>query len=110
MSDWSEKVDRATNDPMRIEVRKRMAGLSEECEIEVSGGKVTVIVTWSPEDEEYVATVAEFPFLSWLDPDKEKALRGLDRLLREELADVSLADYKRWVDVMVNRDGSLRHN
>jgi hypothetical protein len=26
-------------------------------------------VQWSPEDQEFVATVLEFPFLSWLDED-----------------------------------------
>jgi predicted HicB family RNase H-like nuclease len=45
-------------------------------------------VTWSPEDDEYVATVTEFPSLSWLDPDKEEALRGLERLLREVVEDM----------------------
>ncbi|MFE4543423.1 type II toxin-antitoxin system HicB family antitoxin [Arthrobacter sp. NPDC056727] len=46
-------------------------------------------VAWSPEDEEYVATVTEFPSLSWLDTDKEEALRGLERLLQEVVADMA---------------------
>jgi predicted HicB family RNase H-like nuclease len=45
-------------------------------------------VTWSPEDQEYVATVSEFPSLSWLDEDKEEALRGLEKLLREVVDDM----------------------
>lgn len=45
-------------------------------------------VAWSPEDEEYVASVVEFPSLSWLDPDREEALRGLDRLLHEVVEDM----------------------
>ncbi|WP_235861552.1 type II toxin-antitoxin system HicB family antitoxin [Tersicoccus phoenicis] len=45
-------------------------------------------VTWSPEDEEFVATVAEFPSLSWLAPDRIAALEGLDRLLRDVVADL----------------------
>ena len=32
---------------------------------------------WSPEDDEYVATVLEFPSLSWLDQDRTKSLEGL---------------------------------
>nr|AIU93637.1 hypothetical protein LRS1606.203 [Rhodococcus sp. NS1] len=34
-------------------------------------------VQWSPEDDEYVATVLEFPSLSWLDQDQTKSLEGL---------------------------------
>lgn len=49
-------------------------------------------VAWSPEDEEYVASVVEFPSLSWLDPDREEALRGLDRLLHEVVEDMLAND------------------
>lgn len=45
-------------------------------------------VTFSPEDGEYLATVAEFPSLSWLDEDQVEALRGLDRLLQEVVSDM----------------------
>jgi predicted HicB family RNase H-like nuclease len=45
-------------------------------------------VTWPPEDQEYVATVSEFPSLSWLDENKEEALRGLEKLLREVVEDM----------------------
>lgn len=34
-------------------------------------------VQWSPEDDEYVATVLEFPSLSYLDEDQTGALQGL---------------------------------
>jgi hypothetical protein len=34
-------------------------------------------VAWSPEDGEHVATVAEFPSLSWLAPTQAEALRTL---------------------------------
>lgn len=46
-------------------------------------------VAWSPEDEEFVATVAEFPSLSWLDADQVGALQGLERLLQEVIADMT---------------------
>lgn len=45
-------------------------------------------VLWSAEDEEFVATVAEFPSLSWLHPDQSKALRGLVDLVAEVVADL----------------------
>ncbi|WP_165646355.1 hypothetical protein [Mycobacteroides abscessus] len=38
-------------------------------------------VQWSTEDDEYVALVAEFPSLSWLDKDPVRALVGLVELV-----------------------------
>lgn len=35
---------------------------------------------WSPEDNEWVGLCPELPSLSWLDPDKAKALAGIRRL------------------------------
>ena len=40
-------------------------------------------VQWSPEDQEFVATVLEFPSLSWLDEDQFEALRGIERLVSD---------------------------
>ncbi len=45
-------------------------------------------VVWSAEDGEYVATVAEFPSLSWLDADQTKALNGLVDLVSQVVADL----------------------
>ena len=45
-------------------------------------------VLWSAEDGEYVATVAEFPSLSWLHPDQTKALRGLVDLVANVVGDL----------------------
>lgn len=45
-------------------------------------------VQWSSEDDEYVATVAEFPSLSWLDADQTQALRGLAALVAEVVSDL----------------------
>jgi predicted HicB family RNase H-like nuclease len=46
-------------------------------------------VQWSPEDDEFVATVAEFPSLSWLEPNQVEALRGLEALIEQVIADMS---------------------
>ena len=48
----------------------------------------TYRVTWSAADDEYVATVAEFPSLSWLDTDQAKALRGLVQVVADVVADM----------------------
>ena len=40
-------------------------------------------VVWSVEDQEFVATCAEFPSLSWLAPDRLEALGGLHARGRE---------------------------
>ena len=45
-------------------------------------------VRWSFEDEEYLATVAEFPSLSWLELDMQAALSGLVALVEEVVADM----------------------
>jgi hypothetical protein len=42
-------------------------------------------VTWCPEDDVYVATVAEHPSLSWTGDSRMDALCGLERLLEREL-------------------------
>ncbi len=34
----------------------------------------TYQVSWSEEDQDYVATVAEFPSLSWLTPSRQEAV------------------------------------
>lgn len=49
----------------------------------------TYRVRWSPDDQEHVATVDEFPSLSWLDADPRAALEGIQHLVTEVLADMS---------------------
>ena len=48
----------------------------------------TYRVQWSAEDGEYLATVAEFPSLSWLEADMEAALSGLVDLVGDVLQDM----------------------
>lgn len=45
-------------------------------------------VTWSPEDEEFVATCVEFPSLSWLADTQEDALRGIRDVVHEVVNDL----------------------
>lgn len=49
----------------------------------------TYRVSWSPNDEEYVATCVEFPSLSWLAADDVEALRGIKRLVQDVIADMT---------------------
>lgn len=48
----------------------------------------TYRVRWSKEDHEYLATVAEFPSLSWLDDDQFEALNGLINLVEDIIDDM----------------------
>lgn len=48
----------------------------------------TYRVTWSAEDEEFLATVAEFPSLSWLAGDPATAVRGLTKVVDDVVADL----------------------
>lgn len=50
----------------------------------------TYRVSWSAADEEYVATCAEFPSLSWLAEDDVGALRGIKQLVRDVAADMKV--------------------
>lgn len=51
----------------------------------------TYRVSWSEEDEEYVATCAEFPSLSWLDTSPEKALSGVRKVVVQCVEDMNEA-------------------
>lgn len=51
----------------------------------------TYRVTWSAEDAEHVATVAEFPSLSWLAPTPQDALQGMADLISSTVADMTAA-------------------
>ncbi len=48
----------------------------------------TYKVTWSAEDEEYLALCIEFPSLSWLDETQEAALRGIRQLVADIVDDL----------------------
>ena len=49
----------------------------------------TYRVSWSAEDGEFVATVAEFPSLSWLAPTQLEALSGIADVVRDVLTDLA---------------------
>jgi len=51
----------------------------------------TYRVHWSPEDGEYVGTVAELPSVSWLAVSKVEAFVGVVRAAREIVAEMELA-------------------
>jgi len=48
----------------------------------------TYRVIWSDEDKEFVGLCAEFPSLSWLDDNQEKAFKGIVSLVEEIIADM----------------------
>lgn len=45
-------------------------------------------VKWSEEDQEYVATVKEFPSMSWLEATPDKALHGIRALVSNTLKEM----------------------
>lgn len=48
----------------------------------------TYRVMWSAEDQEFVGTCAEFPSLSWLEPQRSEALTGIYNLVAEVIKDL----------------------
>lgn len=56
--------------------------------------RYTYRVQWSDEDEEFVATCAEFPSLSWVDSDRVKALQGILGLVKEVVEEMGHSQEK----------------
>lgn len=54
----------------------------------MSAEHYTYRVQWSPEDGEYVATVAELPSLSWLAPSPVEAIAGAIDLVGTVIEDL----------------------
>jgi len=50
--------------------------------------KYTYRVLWSEDDEEFVGLCAEFPSLSWLAPNPEKALKGIRTVVKDCITDM----------------------
>lgn len=57
-------------------------------------GHYTYRVTWSPEDDEFVATCLEFPSLSWLAPARGEAIDGLERMIVDVVEDLRASGEK----------------
>ncbi len=55
---------------------------------QVEASHYTYRVAWSAEDDEFVATVAEFPSLSRLASSQIEALEGLAALLKDVIVDM----------------------
>ena len=45
-------------------------------------------IIWSEEDQEFVGLCAEFPGLSWLEPDPDAALKGIRSVVKECVDDM----------------------
>jgi predicted RNase H-like HicB family nuclease len=54
----------------------------------------TYRVSWSKEDNEYVATCVEFPSLSWLDESRSGALDGIFDLVVDVVRDMTKNEEK----------------
>jgi len=48
----------------------------------------TYRITWSREDQEYVGLCVEFPSLSWLADSQEAALKGIQTVVKDVVADM----------------------
>lgn len=51
-------------------------------------------VEWNEEEESYIATVEEFPSLSWVAKEPHDALRGLAEMLVEVVVDMETSGEK----------------
>lgn len=55
---------------------------------QLSAERYSYRVSWSVKDAEFMATVVEFPSLSWIAATREAALEGLTALVSEILEDM----------------------
>jgi len=53
-----------------------------------SADRYTYRLAWSAKDAEFIATVVEFPSLSWIADSREAALLGLTSVVEEVLQDM----------------------
>ncbi|NBY15500.1 MAG: toxin-antitoxin system HicB family antitoxin [Actinobacteria bacterium] len=56
--------------------------------VAVQADHYTYRIYWSAQDSEYIATVIEFPSLSWCSDSRESALNGLTSVVEEVLRDL----------------------
>lgn len=56
--------------------------------LETDVSRYSYRVAWSPEDDEFVATCAEFPSLSWLAATQVEALEGIESVVEQVLRDL----------------------
>ena len=52
---------------------------------EADTSRYSIVVAWSEEDGEYVATSPEWPVLSWLASSESEAIRGLRGVIRDAI-------------------------
>lgn len=55
----------------------------------VDTARYTYRVSWSAQDDQFVATCVEFPSLSWLATTSEEALSGLRALVADVVAEMT---------------------
>ena len=66
-------------------------------------------MTWSPEDNEHVALCAEFPSLSWLAKAPESALKGIQEVVVDVVADMlASGELRVRIPPMVHRQLALK--
>jgi predicted HicB family RNase H-like nuclease len=75
----------------------------------VDASHYTFRVTWSAEDNEFVATCLEFPSLSWLASSRNQAIEGLERLVADVVDDMR-ADEERIPEPLAERKYSGTFN
>ncbi|MDO4760865.1 MAG: toxin-antitoxin system HicB family antitoxin [Corynebacterium sp.] len=76
---------------------------------DVTINQYTYQTFWSKEDDSYVATVFEFPGLSWLEQTPEHAVSGLRSLVEEVIEDM-LANGEQVPTPVGERDFSGKFN
>lgn len=91
--DWMSKREHEMSRRRRVNAFSDLANIDVDVVkpgslwkvVEAENDHYTYTVTWSPPDEEFLATVADFPSLSWLASSRDVALFRLVALVRDTL-------------------------
>ncbi|CAB4565086.1 MAG: toxin-antitoxin system HicB family antitoxin [Actinobacteria bacterium] len=80
------KVGRKRTQVRKSESRSRSTSASR---LKGLADRYTYRLAWSEKENEFIATVIEFPSLSWIAESRESALKGLTSLVEEVIKDMS---------------------
>ena len=75
-------------DDLRAEAKHAAKYMKAFLDFKIKAG-YSFSVKWSADDGEFIGLCAEFPSLSWLDPDSDKARSGIEVLVFEVLQDMN---------------------
>lgn len=89
--DWSSKIVVAQRKVIRSDKFSQFSTGWKEGTTMIEPTHYRFSVQWSPRDNEFVGTVAEFPSLSWLDSNEDDAFAGIRQLVADVVTEMRVS-------------------